>query len=238
VQHLLELSKFLAFQHFMNHRISLLAALCLTLAPLSAFASGTALLADFLAKTQSAKSEFTQTTTAPSKNGDAPRVTSASGQFAFSRPSKFSFSYAKPFSQLIVSDGDKLWMHDLDLNQVTQRNLSLVRGQVPALVIASAANLKTLERNYTFTDQGERDGLQWVYVQPKRSAAGDDSTESLVQSIELGLRAGAVPVLAELRFADSFGQRTVMKFAKSEVNPKLAADAFKFVMPAGATKAQ
>ncbi|MDQ3268888.1 MAG: outer membrane lipoprotein chaperone LolA, partial [Pseudomonadota bacterium] len=45
----------------------------------------------------------------------------ASGQLALSAPRLFRWEYVKPYPQLIVADGRKVWIYDEDLEQVTVR---------------------------------------------------------------------------------------------------------------------
>jgi outer membrane lipoprotein carrier protein len=44
-----------------------------------------------------------------------------------------------------VADGQTLWLHDVDLNQVTARKQAQVLGSSPAALIASAPDLKRLQ---------------------------------------------------------------------------------------------
>ena len=108
-----------------------------------ALASGLDALESFVRNTRSGRAEFTQVVTAPAREGQSARSKQSSGSFEFSRPNRFRFAYAKPFEQLIVSDGQKVWIHDVDLNQVTARRQSQVLGSTPAAVIASAISAST-----------------------------------------------------------------------------------------------
>jgi outer membrane lipoprotein carrier protein len=166
--------------------------------------------------------------TSPPKDGQAARSKTSSGTFEFQRPSKFKFTYQKPFAQSIVADGQTLWLYDVDLNQVTARKQSQVLGSTPAALIASAPDLKALQADFTLQAAPDKDGLQWVSATPK-------AKDGQLQSVLVGFKgAGAATELAALEILDSFGQRSVMRFAKVETNPVLAADAFQFKPPAGA----
>ena len=157
-----------------------------------------------------------------------PKVKTSAGTFEFMRPNRFKFLYKKPFEQTIVSDGQTLWLHDLDLNQVTARKLAQVLNGTPAAVIATAADLKGLQADFTLTALPEKSGLQWVQAVPK-------TKEGQLQSITVGLKTtDKGSELAALEILDSFGQRSVMTFSQVEVNPALAATSFQFKPPAGA----
>lgn len=185
-------------------------------------------LENFVKNTKSGRAAFTQVVTSPAKDGQAPKVKTSTGTFEFLRPNRFKFLYKKPFEQAIVSDGQTLWLHDVDLNQVTARKLAQVMGGTPAAVIAAAADLKGLQADFTLTALPEKTGLQWVQAVPK-------TKDSQLQSITVGLKStDKGSELAALEILDSFGQRSVMTFTQFEVNPALVSTSFQFKPPAGA----
>jgi outer membrane lipoprotein carrier protein len=116
-----------------------------------ATASGLDSLERFVRTVKSGHAEFTQVVTSPAKDGQTPRRKTSSGVFDFSRPSKFKFSYRKPFEQSIVADGKRIWIYDVDLNQVTSRKQSEALAASPASLIATASDIKTLEADFAFT---------------------------------------------------------------------------------------
>ena len=190
-------------------------------------------LENYLKSTQSGKAEFSQVVTSPAKTDSSEKATAkvktATGIFEFSRPNKFKFIYKKPFEQTIFADGVTLWLHDVDLNQVTAKKQSQALGSTPAALIATASNLKALEAEFNLQDAPESNGLQWVTATPK-------AKEGQIQSIKVGLKnAGDKGVtLSVLEILDSFGQRSVITFANVERNVAFGADNFNFKPPAGA----
>ena len=181
----------------------------------------------FVKSTSSGRAAFTQVVTGPAKGGQAGKSKTSSGTFEFQRPDRFKFLYKKPFEQTIVSDGQTLWLHDVDLNQVTSRKLSQVMGGTPAAVIASAADLKALEADFKLAALPDKAGLHWVQATPK-------SKDGQLQRIAVGLRqTGKGTELAQLEILDSFGQNSVMTFTGFEVNPALGSAIFSFQPPAG-----
>lgn len=198
-------------------------------APLSApAASSLQALERFVTETRSGRASFTQVVTGPARDGQAARSKTSTGTFEFLRPNRFRFVYQKPFEQLIVADGQNLWLHDLDLNQVTVRNLSQVLSGTPAAVISAAPDLKALQADFKLSALPAADGLQWVQAEPK-------AREGQVQRIQVGFRiTPRGSELAALDILDSFGQRSRMSFASFEANPPLAAASFQFKPPAGA----
>ena len=133
----------------------------------AAHAGGLKSLENFVKTVKTGQAEFTQVVTSPAREGQAPRVKTSSGRFEFSRPDRFRFDYAKPFVQTIVADGQTLWLHDVDLNQVTARKQAAVLGATPAALIASAADVQTLQADFVLTDAPDKDGLQWLLATPK-----------------------------------------------------------------------
>lgn len=187
------------------------------LVPAMALASGVDSLKSFLHNSRTVKAQFSQTVL--DRNGK--QVQSASGVMQFSRPGKFRWIYEKPYAQLIVGDGTKVWMHDADLNQVTVKKLDQVLGSSPAALLAGD---NEIERNFDLVDGGRGEGLEWVEAVPKTKDGG-------FEKIRIAFRDGT---LAAMELRDHFGQTTVIRFAAVERNPKLAPSLFSFTPPRGA----
>lgn len=202
----------------------ILIALTIAASAAGAWADGLQSLEAFVRDVKSGRADFTQTVTAPSMEGQPGRVKTSSGTFEFQRPGRFRFDYRKPFAQTIVADGQTLWLHDAELNQVTQRSQAQALGSTPAALIAAAPDLRALRADFKLESAPERDGLQWVKATPL-------ARDGQLQSIEVGFQGN---VLASLEILDSFGQRSVLRFGKVEINPALGAAAFAFKAPAGA----
>ena len=184
-------------------------------------------LENFVKSTRSGRAVFAQVVTGPAKPGQVAKTKTSSGTFEFLRPNRFKFVYQKPFEQSIVSDGQTLWLHDVDLNQVTSRKLSQVLNGTPAAVIAAAGDLNGLQADFSFKALPEKAGLQWVQATPK-------TKDGQLQTISVGFRAtDKGQELAELDILDSFGQRSVMTFSQFVVNPVLATASFQFKPPPG-----
>jgi len=190
---------------------------------LAGAASATALdqFKTFVASTKAAKGEFTQRQIKNTSGETAKPTPPSSGTFLFARPGKFIWTYVKPYDQVLQADGEKLYIFDKDLNQVTVKQLGNALGSSPAAILFGSNDL---EKNFTLSEAGTRDGMEWLKAVPK---AKDTSFEQ----ISIGLRDG-LPQAMELK--DSFGQTSLLTFSKFEKNPALTATSFKFVMPKGA----
>jgi len=193
---------------------------CIAMPP-NAQATALEALREFVRSTRSGKTSFTQVVVGKSGKTSNP----ASGSFQFQRPGKFRWVYDKPYEQWIVGDGERLWIYDRDLNQVTVRKLDGALGQSPAAILAGNDDL---ERNFEVKEAGLRDGLQWLVAVPK-------SKDTTFEAVRIGFRIeGGASVLAAMELQDSFGQTSVLLFGKMERNPAMPADVFRFTPPKGA----
>lgn len=190
----------------------------------SAWADGLQSLERFLKSAQNGRADFTQVVTSPAREGQAERSKSSTGSFEFARPNRFRFDYARPFEQTIVADGQTLWLHDKDLNQVTARKQADALGSTPAALIAAAPDLQALQKEFQLQAAPDKDGLQWVEATPK-------AAEGQLRGVRVGLQGDK---LSALEILDNFGQRSVIRFKGLQTNVVLRADTFQFKPPAGA----
>ncbi len=197
-----------------------------------ALADGLGALELFLKTASSGRADFTQVVTAPPREGQVARIRNSSGSFEFQRPGRFRFVYGKPLAQTIVADGQTLWLHDVDLNQVTSRAQASALGSTPAALIAAAPDLRALKAEYQLASAPEHDGLQWVVATPR-------ARDGQVQTVRVGLReveqgGKKTAELAALEIVDSFGQRSLLTFSRVQLNVSLPPETFRFKPPAGA----
>jgi outer membrane lipoprotein carrier protein len=173
-------------------------------------------LRDFVRDVKSGRAQFTQVVTSP----DGARKKTSSGSFEFARPNRFRFVYAKPFEQTIVADGEKVWIYDADLNQVSSRKFSAALGATPAALLAGGA----LDADFDLSNMPAHDGLEWAEARPK-------TKDGAFQSVRVGFRGKD---LAALEIIDSFGQKSLLTFSAFTPNVAVPAEAFRFTAPAGA----
>jgi outer membrane lipoprotein carrier protein len=206
----------------MTLRRSLLLALTATLltsAP--AWANDNiAQLRAFLDGTKTLRANFTQTLLRKGQQGKQS-LQASSGEMAISRPGKFRWQIVQPYPQLMVSDGQKVWLHDPELNQVTVRKIGQALNGTPAALLAGDG---ALDKHFTLRDLGEKDGLGWVEAVPKSNDGG-------FERVLLGFAGDS---LKSMTLADNFGQTTVLIFSRIERNPTLAPGLFRFTPPNGA----
>lgn len=173
-------------------------------------------LRDFAREVKSGQASFTQTVT----SADGTRRKTSAGQFEFQRPNRFRFVYSKPFEQVIVADGNRVWIFDADLNQASSRPLAKALGATPAALLAGG----NLDTDFVLAADGSSDGIEWVRATPR-------AKDGPFQRMRIGFRGAD---LAAVEVVDAFGQRSVLQFGVFNANAAVAAERFRFVPPAGA----
>lgn len=145
----------------------------------------------------------------------------SSGQVALMAPRQFRWEYVKPYPQLIVADGKKVWIYDPDLSQVTVRPQGVEEQSNP---LAALINPSKLDAMFVVKENGVSDGLQWLTLTPK------NAEDASFRTARLGFT-GAT--LARMEIVDALGQRTKIKFDRWKRNPAFAAGKFKYTPPKG-----
>ena len=192
--------------------LALALALCCGVARADALAA----LQAFVRDANTGQASFTQTVTSP----DGKKTKTSSGSFEFARPNRFRFAYTKPFEQLIVADGQKVWIYDRDLNQVSSRKLAQALGATPAALLAGG----DLDKDFKLEALPDRDGLAWVEAAPRAEGG-------TLQSVRVGFRGKE---LAAIEIRDAFGQTSLLRFGKMATNQPPIASRFQFAIPPGA----
>lgn len=182
-----------------------------------AMAGGVESLKAFIAEVRSGRIEFQQRVA----DAGGRKLQESSGTFQFSRPGRFRWFYARPYEQLIVGDGAKVWVYDPELRQVTVKALGDALGSSPAALLAGSNDV---DRAYVFNALPRDGGLDWVEAVPR-------DPESSFERTRIGFRKSN-PELMQL--TDRLGQVTTIRFTRLDRNPKLPADTFRFVPPADA----
>jgi outer membrane lipoprotein carrier protein len=198
--------------------ILLLAAFALSATPAFAADAKTDLL-NFLHQAKTLRMSFTQITLA--KKNLTPQT--LTGVLSVSRPGKFRWETVKPYPQLIVGSGDKVWFYDPDLEQVIERTNRDALGGTPAALLAGAAHA---EDAFTLQNLPDAANLSWVGATPKDHSAN-------FRQIKLGFTADGK--LAQMELDDAFGQTILTTFTKVEENVALDAKLFQFTPPKGAS---
>jgi outer membrane lipoprotein carrier protein len=201
----------------MNPASRLLIALCLLPLSLAAHAGARDQLDKFSQGISGLSANFAQRVYGP--NGEAKDK--SSGRVQLKAPRQFRWEVVKPYPQLIVADGDNLWVYDPDLEQVNVRNQSAEENSSPLAVLIDPTEL---ERQFKVSEGGSGQGLDWLELTPKKPE------EAPFERARLGFGPAG---LVRMELFDGLGQRTVLGFSAWKRNPVFAADTFAFVPPEG-----
>ena len=145
-------------------------------------------------------------------------VQESSGDLRFSRPGKFKWHYFEPYEQLLVGDGDFLWVYDLDLMQVTRVSLDQALGSSPAALLYGSEDIDSYFGLEALSSDGS---LLRVRVIPYEESG-------LFERIEIGLTAS---IVRNMTLYDYFGQKTVIEFGQFSIPSNFNDDEFEFEVP-------
>ncbi|HOY69758.1 MAG TPA: outer membrane lipoprotein chaperone LolA [Methylotenera sp.] len=182
----------------------------------AALADGVSSLRDFYSKTNAMRAQFSQVV----NDAQGRKIQEVQGTMQLYRPNKFRWDYKKPYEQQIVSDGKQVFLYDVDLQQVTVREISKALSASPASLLAGGA---ALDENFTLSNEARSDDLTWVQVLPKEKDSGFDK-------VFLGFKADK---LQKMELHDSFKHITHISFKAVERNPALQNSVFIFTPPKG-----
>ncbi|WP_296805562.1 outer membrane lipoprotein carrier protein LolA [Thiocapsa sp.] len=173
-------------------------------------AEGAQRVNDYLAGLGSLRADFEQFTF----NAERTRMMESRGTLYLQRPGRFRWEYSAPNRQVIIADGSRVYLHDLELKQVSHQSQSRALSGTPALLLADGG---PIEKHFEASPIESTDGRTWVELIPK-------AQDTDVVRIELGF---GKDNLESLIMEDSFGQTTRLNFTGAERNAKLSPDLFK-----------
>ncbi|MFC1664424.1 outer membrane lipoprotein chaperone LolA [Pseudomonadota bacterium] len=146
-------------------------------------------------------------------------IEESQGTMWISRPGKFRWDYQPPLEQKIISNGTKVWVHDVELEQVTIRPLGDTIGRTPANILAGKGELS---KGYNIKDMGAKGGYFWVRLKPK-------DKEASFENIFIGFKEKRLRIM---ELIDGLGQTTRIQFKNEQENLTIADKHFNFVPPA------
>jgi outer membrane lipoprotein carrier protein len=176
--------------------------------------NGISQLETFLQDLKTLKADFRQTLQQP----DYDQVYASNGVFYLKRPGQLRWEYQTPSEQLIVADGSRVWLHDIDLEQVSHRSQKAVLDGTPAQLLSGTG---PITEHFQVNELGVKRELTWVELIPK-------SKEAQFSSVRLALKASR---LERMEMLDNFGQVTRFFFDNLERNPELDDELFEFEPP-------
>lgn len=191
--------------------------LCLVCTPLWAADLGIARMHAFLESVQTLKSDFTQVVL----DSNLKQVKQSSGTLLIKRPNRFRWDYTTPNKEIIVADGRRLWLYDVDLQQITVKPLNDTLAASPAVLLAGSNDV---EKSFGVQELGEKDGLVWVGLTPKVK-------DTDFESVKLGFKDQELQIM-ELK--DNLGNLTRISFSHLQRGVAVEDKSFNFTPPPGA----
>jgi outer membrane lipoprotein carrier protein len=170
----------------------------------------------YLAGLSTLSAEFRQITL----SSDGGRVIDSEGTLYLKRPGRFRWEYRSPAAQVIVADGDRVWLHDIELDQISHQSQDRALGGTPAQLLASD---DPIEDHFRILPWDAGDERQWVELQPREEGGQ-------VSKIRIGFIGDELDTLL---MEDSFGQITRFSFTEPRRNPMLKEDLFRLERPIG-----
>lgn len=172
----------------------------------------------YLASVKTLSADFAQVV----RNRDGQVVDRASGTLSLSRPNRFRWDYRQPYLQTIVADGERLWLYDSDLEQVTVRALEAGLGSTPAMLLSGSGKVSDAFVSVELEGRGK---WTWARLRPRQEGSDFD---------RVALAFDARGELAAMELRDKLGQATVIEFGNVRRNPSLDPALFRFEPPPGA----
>ncbi|MFP6847174.1 MAG: outer membrane lipoprotein chaperone LolA [Pseudomonas sp.] len=174
-------------------------------------------LTELLNQAQTITARFSQLTL----DGGGTQLQETSGELALKRPGLFRWHTDAPMEQLLVSNGEKVWLYDPDLQQVTIQTLDQRLTHTPALLLSG--DISKIRENFDISHKEAGDVVDFI-LKPK-------SKDTLFDSLRLSFRN---KVLNDMQLIDSIGQRTNILFLNVKMNVPQDDAQFTFQIPAGA----
>lgn len=171
----------------------------------------------FLDETRTLRAEFSQELL----DGGGNLIEEAAGTFSLKRPNRFLWSYSEPFEQQVVADAENLWIHDVELEQVTVSPLEGAIASSPAMLLGGDGQVRD---GFEIVETSGDGAIAWVSLAPIEPGVD-------FRSVQVGFDAGE---LFALVLIDALGQVTSIQFRNMTVNLDIEDEFFRFEPPAGA----
>ena len=148
----------------------------------------------------------------------------ATGTMHLERPGRLRWDVDEPYPQLVVADGELVWVYDPDLEQVTVQLFEETVEGSPMMVLTDTS---MLERNFRVRMTST------IEESEQRFALRPRNPESTSLFREIALSFSKRGSLTGLEVVDDLDQKTAVVFRHGQVNPVLESGLFEFEVPAG-----
>lgn len=189
-----------------------------SVAVISVLEDPTSVLNEKLAATQSVSARFTQVV----EDSDGNIIQQTDGLLQVSRPRRFRWETNAPFEQVMVSDGVRLWLYDVDLEQVTDQSLGERIANTPAMLLSG--DVSAIERGFVVAGSQQAEADTWTFELRPR----DQQSPFELMSVRF-----EADTLVEMRLIDNLGQHSRILFSEIQRNIELDPERFRFIPPPG-----
>ncbi|HEB29048.1 MAG TPA: outer membrane lipoprotein chaperone LolA [Porticoccus sp.] len=170
-----------------------------------------------LSNMNSLSAHFTQTI----KDSRGELLQEASGTLTVKRPRRFYWRTEQPYEHLVVTDGNLLWLYDIDLEQITKQKFTPDLDKAPALLLSG--EVEEISQQYTIELTDRADKVLHFTLLPK-------SEDSLFKQLTITF---SDRLLSAMSLQDSFDQLTTISFTAVKLNPEVPDTLFQFTAPDG-----
>lgn len=187
-------------------------------AVISVLADPASVLNEKLAATHSVRARFSQIV----EDSEGNLIQQTGGTLQVERPRRFRWETSAPFEQLMVSDGVRLWLYDVDLEQVTDQSLGERIANTPAMLLSG--DVSAIEHAFVVSGSQQAAADVWTFELRPRDQQSPFEMMSVVFNAD---------TLVEMRLIDNLGQHSRILFSDIERNIELDPELFRFVPPPG-----
>ena len=144
----------------------------------------------------------------------------SSGEVWLQSPHFFRWEYGGEFPEQVIADGERIWIFDEVLEQVTVKPQAEFNNDSPLVILT---DIKRLDELFEVREAGDIDGMVLLELRAH-------SAESEFDRMLVGLSEGRLQMLA---MEDAFGMRTEIRFNELQKNLPLESSLFQFTPPEG-----
>lgn len=172
-------------------------------------------LSDKLSQIQTMQADYLQTI----RDDNGRTLQESTGSMALQRPGKFRWETKTPMEQLLIADGEHIWVYDIDLEQVTIRPMDDSDKNKPGYLLSGSVD--SLSHDFEVEKMDRPGRLTWYKLTPKEDSG-------LFAEVQMGFSGDT---LQSMDIIDELSQTTEVRFSKEKVNSRLKSDMFVFHMP-------
>ena len=175
-------------------------------------------LAALLQETRTLQADVEQLTL----DQDGREIQEFQARLVLEKPDHFSWEILSPYQELLLTDGERIWRFEQDLEQVSIDPFSNDISRTPVLLLNGDASAIAESYRVSFFSDLVSANTRFI-LKPK-------APDSLFERLSLSFSG---KTLTEMQFEDSLGQKTSLTFNAMRVNESIDPAVFLFQMPDG-----